>query len=46
VPHNNVPLTDTRDELLKRLRRLWGFGIRLETIGVDSKITSTEECAG
>ena len=33
VPHNNVPLADTRGEVLKHLRRLWGFGVRLETIG-------------
>jgi spore cortex formation protein SpoVR/YcgB (stage V sporulation) len=45
VPHNNVPLADTRDEVLKHLRRLWGFGVRLETIGVDGEIISTEENA-
>jgi len=45
VPHNKTPLADTRDEVLKHLRRLWGFGVRLETIGADGEITSTDECA-
>ncbi len=45
VPHNRAPLADTRDEVLKHLRRLWGFDVRLETIGADGEITSAEECA-
>jgi spore cortex formation protein SpoVR/YcgB (stage V sporulation) len=45
VPHNNVPLADTSHEVLKHLRRLWGFNVRLETIGVDGEVISTDECA-
>jgi len=45
VPHNKAPLADTREEVLKHLRRLWGFDVRLETIGADGEIISTEECA-
>jgi stage V sporulation protein R len=45
VPHNNVPLADTSEQVLKHLRRLWGFGVRLETVGADGEVTSIGECA-
>jgi spore cortex formation protein SpoVR/YcgB (stage V sporulation) len=45
VPHNNVPLADTSGEVLKHLHRLWGFNVRLETIGVDGEVLATDECA-
>jgi spore cortex formation protein SpoVR/YcgB (stage V sporulation) len=45
VPHNRVPLADTSAEVLKHLRRLWGFGVRLETLDADGEVVSTEECA-
>jgi stage V sporulation protein R len=45
VPHNRVPLADTSAEVLKHLRRLWGFGVRLETLDAEGEVVSTEECA-
>ncbi|NOU49605.1 SpoVR family protein [Pseudoalteromonas sp. JBTF-M23] len=32
VPHNNIPLADSKDEVLKHLYRLWGFDVRLEQL--------------
>ena len=46
VLHNGVPLADTRDQVLKHLHRLWGFGVRLETVDAAGVVISTEECAG
>jgi stage V sporulation protein R len=45
VLHNGVPLADTRDQVLKHLHRLWGFGVRLETVDAAGEVISTEECA-
>lgn len=44
VLHNQVPLADTRDQVLKHLRRLWGFDVRLETVDAQGEVVSTEEC--
>ncbi|BBN82037.1 SpoVR family protein [Pseudoalteromonas sp. A25] len=32
VPHNNIPLADSKNEVLKHLYRLWGFDVRLEQL--------------
>ena len=45
VPHNSVPLADTSAEVLRHLHRLWGFGVRLETVDENGEISGTEECA-
>jgi spore cortex formation protein SpoVR/YcgB (stage V sporulation) len=45
IPHNDVPLTDTREQVLKHLHRLWGFEVKLETLDAEGKVKSTEECA-
>ena len=45
VPHNNVPLAENSSEVLKHLRRLWGFDVRLETLDAEGNIKSSEECA-
>ena len=45
VPHNKVPLAETSSEVLKHLHRLWGFGIKLETLDQDGEFVKTEECA-
>ncbi len=29
IPHNNIPLSETRHEVVKHLHRLWGFDVRL-----------------
>jgi len=44
VLHNQVPLADMRDQVLKHLHRLWGFGIKLETVDADGQVINTEEC--
>ena len=45
VPQNKIPLADTREEVLKHLKRLWGFGVRLETLDEEGKVANTEEIA-
>ena len=44
VLHNGVPLADTRDQVMKHLYRLWGFGVRLETVDAAGEVIATEEC--
>jgi spore cortex formation protein SpoVR/YcgB (stage V sporulation) len=39
VPHNNVPLADTRTGALKHLHRLWEFGVRLEIVCADGEVS-------
>ena len=38
--HNNKPLGETTDEMLKHLHRLWGFDIHLESVRGDEVITT------
>ena len=45
VPHQDVPLADTREQVLKHLHRLWGFDVKLETFDAEGQVKSTEECA-
>jgi spore cortex formation protein SpoVR/YcgB (stage V sporulation) len=45
IPHNDVPLADTREQVLKHLHRLWGFEVKLETLDAEGKVKSTEECS-
>ncbi len=45
VPHKDIPLAKSREEVLKHLRRLWGFGVKLETLDAEGKVKSTDECA-
>ena len=45
IQHNNVPLADTREEVLKHLHRLWGFDVKLETLDPEGKVKNTEQCA-
>jgi spore cortex formation protein SpoVR/YcgB (stage V sporulation) len=44
IPHNDIPLADTSEQVLKHLRRLWGFAVKLETLDAEGKVTKTEEC--
>jgi stage V sporulation protein R len=44
ITHNAVPLADTSEQVLKHLRRLWGFAVKLETLDAEGKVTKTEEC--
>ena len=36
--HNNRPLHDSANEVLKHVARLWGFGVHLESVGSDGDI--------
>ena len=45
IPHNGVPLADSSGEVLKHLRRLWGFGVKLETLDAKGEVVNTEECS-
>ncbi len=36
--HNRRPLGDTTDEMLKHLRRLWGFAVRLESVDENGRV--------
>jgi len=43
----NRPLReDEAEETLKHLGRLWGFTVRLESVGEDGTVTNTLECPG
>ncbi len=44
IPHNGIPLADTRAEVLRHLHRLWGFPVRLETLDADGEVESVDEC--
>jgi spore cortex formation protein SpoVR/YcgB (stage V sporulation) len=45
IPHNGVPLADSSGEVLKHLRRLWSFGVKLETLDASGEVINTEECS-
>jgi len=44
IPQNGIPLAGTSEQVLKHLRRLWGFAVKLETLDAEGKVTKTEEC--
>lgn len=37
--HNDRPLHDTANEVLKHVARLWGFGVHLESVNAKSEVT-------
>ena len=37
--HNNRPLHDDAQEVLKHVARLWGFGVQLESVDSDGDVT-------
>ena len=39
------PLSGAATEVLKHVRRLWGFPVRLESVDVDNRVLETLECA-
>jgi len=41
--YHGMPLDNSIDEVLKHVVRLWGFGVRLETISEDNSITHVYE---
>jgi spore cortex formation protein SpoVR/YcgB (stage V sporulation) len=42
--HDRRPLGDTTHQMLKHVRRLWGFKVRLETVDKSGKVLRTFEC--
>ena len=43
-PHNNIPLSENREEVLKHLHRLWGFTVKLDTVDSNGNVLHTEQC--
>ena len=44
VPHNKIPLGDSRHEVLKHLHRLWGFDVKIEQEQADGSIKMLARC--
>lgn len=42
--YNGRPLADNVDEMLRHIRRLWGFEVRLETVDERGHVESLVEC--
>jgi len=42
--HRGRPLTEAASEVVKHLRRLWGFGVRLETWDGEARVGGAVEC--
>jgi stage V sporulation protein R len=39
--HNDRPLADSAQEVLKHVARLWGFGVQLESVNASGEVTGT-----
>jgi stage V sporulation protein R len=39
--HNDRPLADSAQEVLKHVARLWGFGVQLESVNAGGEVTGT-----
>ncbi|QPB83880.1 SpoVR family protein [Pseudoalteromonas rubra] len=44
VPHNKVPLADSKKEVIKHLYRLWGFPVKLEELQDDGSVNTLGQC--
>lgn len=42
--HDRRPLGDTTNEMMKHVRRLWGFKARLETVDKNGRVVKSYEC--
>jgi spore cortex formation protein SpoVR/YcgB (stage V sporulation) len=42
--HNRRPLGDSAEEMLRHIRRLWGFTVRLETLDENGRTQLIGEC--
>ncbi len=42
--YNRRPLGDTADDMLRHIRRLWGFDVRLESVDEHGKVELLAEC--
>ncbi len=41
---NGKPLSDSTQEVLKHLHSLWGFDVKLESVGTDNTVIKTYHC--
>jgi stage V sporulation protein R len=41
LQHNDRPLADSAQEVLKHVARLWGFGVQLESVNAGGDVTGT-----
>jgi stage V sporulation protein R len=37
--HKSRPLSESAEEVLKHVARLWGFGVNLESVDADGDVT-------
>ncbi len=44
VPHNGIPLSDSKEEVLRHLYRLWGFDVRMEQVDEHGITTELARC--
>ena len=44
TPHNDIPLANTKDEVIKHLHRLWGFDVILEQEMASGEINELARC--
>ncbi len=42
--HNRRPLGDSTEEMLKHVARLWGYGVRLESVDENGRVAHTASC--
>jgi spore cortex formation protein SpoVR/YcgB (stage V sporulation) len=42
--HNRRPLGDSSEEMLRHVRRLWGFRVRLESVDAEGRVQTVGEC--
>ena len=42
--HNNIPLANTQEQVLKHLHRLWGFAVKLESVNTEGAIKHSWRC--
>lgn len=44
VPHQRIPLANSRTEVMRHLHRLWGFEVKLDEVDENGDITLLEQC--
>ncbi|MGL6109985.1 MAG: SpoVR family protein, partial [Rubrivivax sp.] len=44
--HNDRPLHDTAQEVLKHVARLWGFGVQLDSVNAAGDVSKRLSLAG
>ncbi|SFC93812.1 SpoVR family protein [Pseudoalteromonas denitrificans] len=44
IPHNDIPLADSKEEVIRHLHRLWGFKVKLESISSTGVVSDIAQC--